>query len=362
MNKNPKIGKFIKDTVLFLFCTVVLLEVIGFLSINFRGGIPPNYMISEAFKPNFHADIDETFGVWHPENTHRVFESSCFRADYFSNSYGARDFERSQQSNKERVFVIGDSYFEGFGLDTTFRLTNLLEKATEKEFLNFATGGHFGPVQYFLLYKKMSAQYEHSELLVGLSLPNDFLDNDIEYWKNKDRYRPFWIGEFPNYELKYQESELESSTYKLNPSNVEKIEKLKKSTSWFYSMVDYATKGDIDAYLWKTKKYTPYKKKQLENLVFSMDKIIETAKKRNVVFCSVPNFQSMSWHRAGITPNYITYIQNYLEKKNLDNVKFVYLEPKLNEENLKSYFFECNEHWSEAGTKLISKAVLEEIY
>ncbi len=344
---------------MFLLFTIVALEIVGFLSVKYRGGNPPSYQISEAFKPNFHADIDETFGVWHPKNTHRVFQSACFRADYFSNSYGARDFDRDKSSNKERVFVVGDSYFEGFGLDTTFRLTNLLEKATNKEFLNFATGGHFGPVQYYLLYKKLGAQFDHSEVFVGLSFPNEFTDNDIEHWKGKNRYRPFWEGTYPNYKLKYQEADLASSSYKLNPTKDEKKEKFKTSLSWFYSMLDYSSRGDLEAYLWKSEKFKPFEKEQLENLIFSMDKIIETANGKKVTFCTVPNFQSLSWHRAGVIPNYITYIQNHIENQKLENVSFVYLEPKLTDENLKSYFFECNGHWSKNGTQIISKVLLK---
>src|SRR5215216_5760526 len=56
----------------------------------------------------FWADINPDFGVWHRSNASYTHEKACFRVTYATNSYGALDRERTQQSVESRVVVLGD--------------------------------------------------------------------------------------------------------------------------------------------------------------------------------------------------------------------------------------------------------------
>src|SRR5262245_62400166 len=82
---------------------------------------------------------------------------------YRSNSYGARDVERTLTSDRPRVLVLGDSMTEGLGVALEQRFTNLLERETGIEHLNFATSGDFGTTQYYLLYKTLASKFSHSD-------------------------------------------------------------------------------------------------------------------------------------------------------------------------------------------------------
>jgi hypothetical protein len=176
----------------------VLAELLSLAYINFTNwpGSKPSYRLAYN---SFWVDISPVFGVWHRPNGHFIHKSGCFTVEYTTNSYGARDVERSVHSLKPRTIVLGDSFMEGLGLPDEQRLSNVLETETGREHLNFGTGGDFGPLQYALLYKSMAAAFDHSLVIVGVLPVNDFHDMSISYWKSQGRggrYRPYYGDDF----------------------------------------------------------------------------------------------------------------------------------------------------------------------
>ena len=175
----------------------VLAEVGSFIYINVTNwpGSKPSYHVDYN---RFWADINPAFGVWHRPNGHFIHKSGCYSVAYDTNSYGARDVERTLHSSAPRTIVLGDSMIEGIGQPADRRLTNILEKDTGQEFLNFGTGGNFGPLQYALLYKTMASNFDHSLVLVGVVPDNDFHDMDFAYWKAhgwNGQYRPYYADD-----------------------------------------------------------------------------------------------------------------------------------------------------------------------
>jgi len=350
---------FIQQICLFGIITVLLFELIGFIDLNFLyKGQPPSYLPTESFKPNFHADINEVFGVWHPNNIHRTFIGPCYQADYYSNSYGARDFERKRESTKERVFVLGDSYLEGFGVDSVYRLTNVLERETGKSFLNFTTAGNFGPVQYYLLYKEFQSKFDHNEVLIGLTLPGEFKDDDLEQWKGKKRYRPYWDGDYPNYELVYLEDALDKSTYIEIPDEEAQLDKFKNSISWSYSMLANRRIPESTKDYWGKRPYQPTEQEKIDKLLFSLQKIILLAGSRKVSLMTIPSYQTLNWNQNRIKPNYINALEDFV-RSNPNRVSFIYTEDFMDKKNLRKYFFECNGHWGVDGNQIIADILLD---
>ena len=176
----------------------VLLEIVSVIIVH-RHNWPssrPTYRVNHG---QFWVDINPAFGTWHPSNGHFVHQGGCFSVDYFTNSYGARDVERSLHSSKPRTLVLGDSTIEGFGVMADDRLSNILEKRTGREHLNFGTSSGFGPLQYALLYKTMAAAFDHDVVMVGVLPDNDFHDMDLAYWKAHGKgnvYRPYYADDF----------------------------------------------------------------------------------------------------------------------------------------------------------------------
>jgi hypothetical protein len=176
----------------------VLAELASMMIVNFSKwpSSKPSYHVNYN---SFWADSNPAFGVWHRSSGHFIHKEGCFTVEYDTNSYGARDQERALRSSAPRTIVLGDSFVEGLGIPAEARLTNILEKDTGREHLNFGTGGNFGPLQYALLYKTMAASFDHNLVVVGVLPDNDFRDMSLEYWKSigeGNRYRPYYANDF----------------------------------------------------------------------------------------------------------------------------------------------------------------------
>ncbi|TAG62473.1 MAG: hypothetical protein EAZ26_12340, partial [Runella slithyformis] len=132
------------------------------------------------------------------------------------NAFGARDKQRSthKSSTKKRIIVIGDSFVEGYMLDTAQRLTNLMERATNCEHLNIAINGT-GLITYFLEYKYLAKRFEHDVVMIGILPANDFevhSENDEMSLFDSPIYRPYWRKVSKgNYELKYSLASINQS-------------------------------------------------------------------------------------------------------------------------------------------------------
>lgn len=176
----------------------------------------PTYSLQQARSPVFWRDVNPGFGAWHNPNSINRHVKSCFDVTYRSNSYGARDAERERQSERPRIVVLGDSLIEGFGVSAEHRLTDVLERETGIEHLNFGMNANFGTIQYYLLYKTLASGFSHTAVMIGMLPTNDFWDNDIEFGKKvyANRYRPYLVGEYPNYRLVHYQPTLEQSTYR----------------------------------------------------------------------------------------------------------------------------------------------------
>jgi hypothetical protein len=180
---------------LLIFAILVELVCLVYINVtNWRSSKPTYHLNFNSFW----ADINPDFGVWHRPNGHFYHQGGCFSVQYTTNSYGARDVERTVHSTQPRTVVLGDSMVEGLGLADQDRLTNLLEKRTGREYLNFGTSGDFGPLQYALLYKTLASRFDHDTVLVGVLADNDFRDMDLQWAKlhHPGRYRPYYADDF----------------------------------------------------------------------------------------------------------------------------------------------------------------------
>lgn len=133
----------------------------------------------------------EDWGAWRPPSSTAHSTSTCFSVSYRSNSYGARDRERSVTASGPRAVVLGDSFVEGYGVDEGKRMSNLLEDGLGLEMLNFGSID-FGPLQYAILYERLARRFDHDLVIIGVLPSNDFLDNDLEVYRAWRHYRPYY--------------------------------------------------------------------------------------------------------------------------------------------------------------------------
>jgi hypothetical protein len=175
----------------------IVVELASILLVHLKKwpGDRPTYHVSHY---QFWAVTNPVFGMWHPANGYFLHQEGCFSFEYFTNSYGARDVERSVHSGHPRTLVLGDSFVEGFGLPVDKRLSNVLEARTGREHLNFGTGGGFSPLQYALVYRSMASKFDHDRVLVGVLPDNDFHEMDVAWMEDHypGRYFPYYRDDF----------------------------------------------------------------------------------------------------------------------------------------------------------------------
>lgn len=165
-----------------------------------------------------------SWGSWNVENYEGRVANNCFDVKYKFNSYGARDKERSI-TGKDRTLIFGDSFVEGWGVDQDKIIAAQLEKISGKDVLNFGiSGSGFAVLNEYLLYKDFASKFEHDSVIVGLTIGNDFADNDLNAWLGNAKlyYRPFFklSDDQKDVEAVYMAPKIEGAyTFGLEPKN-----------------------------------------------------------------------------------------------------------------------------------------------
>lgn len=338
----------------------------------------PNYTLrtrvgsSLGANQNFWADSNPHFGVWHTPNSTLDHEKACFSVTYRSNSHGMRDPERTMASQDRRVVFLGDSMVEGFGVERKERMTTLLESNTGIEFLNFGTAGDFGPTQYYLLYKHFAKQFAHDVVLIGMFPANDFRDDDIKVAPRSygDRYRPYWVGTSPDYELTYHRATLEKKTSQASSvSSIDDethsspgLKSILRSFSYAYNALSFAARLMV---MREPQSYSPfydYTEEQLAKAEHSFALIKKEAGDRPVVLVLLPAEQDLKRNNGAAESPLSTALREFGAHNDILILDLLSLM-SAQDERWSDYFLECDAHWNVYGHKtafgLIQKFLVE---
>jgi hypothetical protein len=303
----------------------------------------------------FWSDLNPVFGVWHRPNGRFLHQGGCFNVEYTTNSYGARDRERSVHSPQARTVMLGDSFVEGLGVRDDDRVTNILERETGHEVLNFGTGGDFGPLQYALLYKTMAAAFDHDVVVVGVLPDNDFRDMSLSWGKihHAGRYRPYYADDFSIVYDGHFNPNAGQGTW----DHVEAFLRAYLASyhvgQYLYSRMFWRTHGPYSG-------YNDYTEVDLARLKVALTDIKTTADAhhaRMAVFLipSVNDF--MRLHQAGANRLGPVMVQWGRDME----IPIEDLLPEMDNQSggdYRSYFLSCNGHWSPRGSHEAA-AVLE---
>lgn len=182
-----------------IFVTFLSLEAISFvitkLNLFLINETPKLYKIEVS---NIYQDIAfgrterDRWGAWHTPNGIFRHRSSCFDITMSFNEIGARD-DKFHNLPSSSLFLLGDSFAEGFGVAREDMSEYLIEKELNLSILNFGASGSFGPLQELLIYDEYN-KLPHQGLIIYVLPANDFTDNDVQHWRetNQTRYRPYF--------------------------------------------------------------------------------------------------------------------------------------------------------------------------
>jgi hypothetical protein len=327
-------------TVVLLECALALLS--HFLDLPFSA---PKYRRPQQWKP-FWSETMLEFGMWHQPNSNGAIKKGCFNVEYHSNSYGAVDVERERNSSHPRIVVLGDSFIEGYGVPQDTRLTTILERQSGIEHLNFGTSGVFGPTQYYLLYKALAAQFDHSAILVGILPDNDFLEDDITYGRSAyyDMYRPYFVEADSGYKLTYFREHFPAGEI----PTVRRVERFLR---------EYSYAANAAYWLWRVKAhqlrpdgysgYYDYSAAQLSRLRHVLTLLREAAPQKDLIVFTIP--RKGDFLRAQDSP---PPLRNELRKMS-EQLHFQYIDllPHMQSTSdpVDALYLPCDGHWNEKG-------------
>ena len=360
-----RLKKSMPSTFLFLISLFLALEFFSFLFFYLNLGTTvyiPVYWIndfnqhdtSRAWYTEYHE-----WGVWHKSSSKARHIKACFSYEYFSNSYGARDSERSI-NGKNRVVFLGDSFVEGWGINDKGRMTNILEDHFGTEFLNFGSS-RLGPLQYEIIYKNLANKFEHDHVIVGFLPENDFTDNDLKLWRSmpnvNERYKPYYSEDGKKIIYTREKPEEGTTVPKANSW----IKEMGKKYFWSYGLL-----REIKWLLLKYKyiknltgsDYSGYRDAldyQINNTLGSLLRIAEKAKRNNKSF-TVVLFPVANDYEAKKTGDLKIkrFFKDFAEKTKTNYVDLI----DLIDFNEKLYH-SCDGHWSPYGNLMAANALID---
>ncbi len=363
--------KLIMSTFSTVVIGLLLIEFCCFVIINTKivNSNSPNYpaLVRHTKNKTFFADISKEWGLWHYSDSVR-HQYTCYDALYKKNKYGARDKEREKISNSKRILLLGDSFIEGYVMTDSLRISNRLEDSTKVEHLNFGCGS-FGVTQEYLVYHHLARFFTHDAVMIGLLPSNDFIDDNID--KNDDgRYRPYWVGNYPNYKIKYKTAILsDSDAYpdniglptKRTLSLAEKIKNWLVDNTYTYYILTYknvpinaknATKSN-----WVSG-FENFSKEEWDRLVFSLKKIKADTQDKTVFILGLPTIQDLIVRDKRKTKMpFTTKMEAFCKENNwvyIDILEYIHASGQTYD----TLYLSCDGHFSALGHKLASEAIL----
>lgn len=337
------------------------------------GGLLYHETYPTTRKPGFWAYIDPVVGMWRYPNATLHHVTDCIDQTYRTNSAGARDPERSLRSSAERrIVVLGDSMVEGHGAAFGDRMTDILERRTGLEHLNFGTSGHFGTIQEWLLYDAYASAYDHTDVLVFILPANDFEDNDIREFGART-YRPYLRERDGNpdelevyYPVAFDErdvAERRLSTVVKNviDNNVYIFNALRVG---MHMLKDSVREGRPAA---PVATYDNFSDQDMAYMLHALDGIVKQAEARRVFLFTIPAEGDAQFvRRNGYDFELVKILNDFADRQ--ANVQFTDLLPGFlayadaQGVAFRDFSLGCDPHWSPLGARVAADLVYESVY
>jgi hypothetical protein len=359
MNRKQKI---LYKCFIVLF-TYLLIELACFIFIK-TGYIPaklPTFHFVSENDFSMHLVKNKEWGVWHKPGQF-TYQDGCLEMDNLYNSYGARDKERTKNStDSNRVILLGDSFVEGFGVKEIKRFSNILEKETGHEMMNFSCNS-FSPLQAVMMYKNFASQYQHNTIIFGIFPFNDIPDDDIEITGSKDVYKPYLVKTDTGYSLQFTGTFNETDTFanKSKGSFSERTVRFLKAYTCWYNIISYLKlkKAENKKMKNNTAKtpsyYYDYSASQIERLGEILKDLRKSAAGKRIIVFTVPVVQDfLRMEKEKRQPPLPEEIKKICAQNDIEYLDLI--QPmQAADKKYRNYYFYCDPHWNENGHKLVA--------
>lgn len=362
---------------------IILLESAGHLAIKLKliTSSPVTFRrfyLSPAIqniKPYPVGDLEPVAGRGHVPNGSYKFMNCLGDSIYWTfNSAGANDKQRSivnPSPDKKRIAVIGDSFMEGFIVNNANRCSNILEKQTGLEHLNFAVSGS-NPLHYYLKYKSKVKDYQPDVLVVGFLPANDFETwNEAYSLVEWPIYTPYWQGKYPNYKLKYSLANINQSIIHGNHTQAS----LSRVIDSVYATLSFSGKlkadllahssvfrllGELNKNKYEKGRFTRFEQftdDEWAYVRFSLTKLIGEAKGRKIILLSIPTLWDIKALKNGEKNRLDPLLTTFCRQNGIEFIPLLpdFLRYKNNPQQL---YVPCDGHWSVEGEAFTADLLL----
>jgi hypothetical protein len=265
-------------------------------------------------------------------------------------------------SSAPRAVMLGDSFVEGYGLQSEARLSDLMEAWSGREVLNFGISGNAGTVQYLLIYRHLASTFYHSLVLVGFLPDNDFQDNDYEYGlkAHVNRFRPYLVGQYPDYRLEFFNREYFDAREDQHPWRAFATNCLREFT-FSYRTLGYIIRLQNEEMATQARKdfsgYYDFREKDWDLVRFTLEEICALAREKNakVLVFAIPRERDVERYKIRGNPPLSQRLQLLGDRAGF---VFVDLLPGFaarcldNDPRSHGYWLPCDPHWSARGSRL----------
>ncbi|MCD8540843.1 MAG: SGNH/GDSL hydrolase family protein [Leadbetterella sp.] len=371
-----------------ILINLFILEGLSFMLVRCFYLATPPQVYKQQFIPYF-IDTEARFTTWHLPDTSTRQIGPRWNVKYRFNSAGARDKERQQKSSKTRFLFLGDSFMEGYGVKQKDRLSDIVEKETQTESLNFSVSG-LAQTQMRLLYTDLAAGYDHQVLFLTLYPYNDFREMNYENRQKffGDRHKPYTVKDSSgNFRTVYYLKDARESAYHISKftritarnlvSSIvrsdlplpEKGWSVFRNFSYTGSLLDTAVErirqrlapaenGSSGFDPGNHHLQSPGED-QWEILAYELKQIREQAGSRPVILMLIPHPDDFAYIRAlgGKSP-----VQEKMEEiAGGMGIHFVDFLAKMPAENVKKLYHRNDDHWNKKGHSVAAKILVKEL-
>ncbi|PIP13906.1 MAG: hypothetical protein COX48_02975 [bacterium (Candidatus Stahlbacteria) CG23_combo_of_CG06-09_8_20_14_all_34_7] len=323
----------------------------------------------------------------------RNFEKK-FKVD--SDSFGFRENSNNVLFNNKKIFIFGDSFVWGVGVDNDKTISAFLERMTNYEVKNYGMIG-YGTDQEYLLLRSIN---DNSNVIIIMFYINDLRDIDNDNINNPYPCKPkfivksdsLFLTNYPvgvkknNTEIKNKFVDIRNLGWKYHVSNL--LKKMLYKSAIYRIIISYLQYTSFGKWLYKknlmeipefmTPEWDLANKEQIKYPLiifdFLVSKIKKESEKRNaqLLFFIIPHeFQ----YQKSLKDKMLKLNKLYGYENNIDetmdmvskilemkSVKYIYPIKKFEDEDNKAPLtFRFDKHLNERGNKLVADLILKEI-
>ena len=159
-----KIKNKLKDISLLFFSIIFLIVLLELVLKIFWKNNESN-MLNNTLTPII--DFDPVLGTKYKKNSnHKIISQyNEFEVNYEINEYGLRTSKLNLDTNNFKIFGIGNSYLEGWGVNEDSTFISIYNKSTKRKIINAGISG-YGVIQSSLVAKKYLEKFNPNKVII----------------------------------------------------------------------------------------------------------------------------------------------------------------------------------------------------